>query len=651
MFYSPWWLFLGLGIGISESLRIDNQMIFDIVDFYSVTLLTVVYEEGYEHDLDYNLCQSGVVLCLGYSEQSLEEINNSLEVAIQNGDMKELFFIGTNNAELLRSLKHKIFTKGQVIFMHVNESDEVDGQGNLKIDNNIIFYGASSMENEIYMREKYRIGFAKEHGVITRLLGTWSTDSGLRVTKSPLWERRSDLSGVNLRTGILRWSPYANYIWDKDRKKLIGIKGYMGDIFSTLQSKLNFTHTLSIPEDGMFGTASRHNGSVVWNGLVGMLIRDEIDIQVTGLSWFRGRDMVMDYIMPVLSDRTVLIARVSHAQEVNVWVYLHIFTYDVWSTIILTLIVFSCYLFILHIIRHEAFVEQSIREGLLLFISAPVRQLIQIPYDLNPMHLSSKISIIAFAVGLYVLFAHYTCNLTASMVTTPQKVGIRSLDDATRLGYKIGVVEGSGSAGFLRKFMKGTEVNVEWLKSEESHYTSLLSHYLETEPNALIYSDYLSSLEIDGIYPIDIKETYKTVVGFSLQKNSPYSQLFNYHLQNMDEKGIIQRLQKKRIPKRDGTSKIDFPLSLGYNNLLFPFLVLISGCSVALVMASFERIIKPPNLEDNAVEIDNVTLMMRTDQAEDCKENALLAAKKRILELEMDRDKLQAEVWELRDKH
>ena len=142
MFY-PLWLFLVVGIGLTECFTMDNQLIKDVIDFYNVTLLTVVYEENVEHNLDYSLCQSGGVICLGYVEQSLETIIVSLEVAMHSGDLKGLFFIGTNNAKLMRALNHEVFTKGQVIFMHINESDNIDIQGNLRLDNHITFYAPS----------------------------------------------------------------------------------------------------------------------------------------------------------------------------------------------------------------------------------------------------------------------------------------------------------------------------------------------------------------------------------------------------------------------------------------------------------------------------------------------------------------------------
>ena len=152
--------------------------------------------------------------------------------------------------------------------MHINDSDRLDAHGVLRIDNHIIFYAPNGVGNKVKMLEKYRIGSGgRFHNVVTRLLGTWTMADGFKVMNSSLWERRSDLFGIILRIGVLTRAPFLEYVWDKNRKKIIGIKGSMVDIFSNLQNRLNLTTTLSIPEDGMYGTNKMiHRSGTDWWG-------------------------------------------------------------------------------------------------------------------------------------------------------------------------------------------------------------------------------------------------------------------------------------------------------------------------------------------------------------------------------------------------
>ena len=151
--------------------------------------------------------------------------------------------------------------------MHINDSDSLDGHGVLKIDIYIIFYAPNGVGHEVKILEKYRIGFGGFGNVVTRLLGTWTMADGFKIMNSSLWERRSDLFGIILRIGVLTRAPFLEYVWDKNRKKIIGIKGSMVDIFSNLQNRLNLTTTLSIPEDGMYGTNKMiHRSGTDWWG-------------------------------------------------------------------------------------------------------------------------------------------------------------------------------------------------------------------------------------------------------------------------------------------------------------------------------------------------------------------------------------------------
>ena len=225
-----------------------------------------MYDAIAEHNLDYSLCQNGVVVCLGYSEENLEAISTSLEVVMQSGDSTSLFFIGSISSRLLRTLNYGTFTK-QMVFMHINDSDSLDGHGVLKIDIYIIFYAPNGVGHEVKILEKYRIGFGGFGNVVTRLLGTWTMADGFKIMNSSLWERRSDLFGIILRIGVLTRAPFLECVWDKNRKKIIGIKGSMVDIFSNLQNRLNLTTTLSIPEDGMYGTNKMiHRSGTDWWG-------------------------------------------------------------------------------------------------------------------------------------------------------------------------------------------------------------------------------------------------------------------------------------------------------------------------------------------------------------------------------------------------
>ena len=104
------------------------------------------------------------------------------------------------------------------------------------------------------------------------------------------------------------------------------------DIFFQLQSLLNFTSEFITNKDKKFGTPLR-NGT--WNGLVKMLIDDEIDIAVTVLSITEARSSVIDFCEPLFIDSfTFFISQKDEGGEVNWFAYFKPLHMDSWTCII-----------------------------------------------------------------------------------------------------------------------------------------------------------------------------------------------------------------------------------------------------------------------------------------------------------------------------
>ena len=82
--------------------------------------------------------------------------------------------------------------------------------------------------------------------------------------------------------------------------------------------------------------------------------------------------------------------------------------------------------------------------------------------------------------------------------------------------------------------------------------------------------------------------------GFSRLKCGPqdseYKELFNHHLKELDEKGILYKMAKTYIPKQNNHGTILEAIPLGYDNVLFPCLIMLLGASSSLLLACVEKI-------------------------------------------------------------
>ena len=87
----------------------------------------------------------------------------------------------------------------------------------------------------------------------------------------------------------------------------------------------------------------------------------------------------------------------------------------------------------------------------------------------------------------------------------------------------------------------------------------------------------------------------------AFQKDSPYHGLFNYYIKRMKQDGSLDKFVKsyENLPQvcPDNTG-----MPLGFNNLMFPFLVMVSGCLISLIVVMIEyihRVINPVNPKGN----------------------------------------------------
>ena len=146
-------------------------------------------------------------------------------------------------------------------------------QLNLRLDTNIIF--CKEEEATLKLFESYAI---KRGPVITRQIGQWNSSSGLQITSPVLWERRSDLMRTQLTDNILPYSIVTQFDLNEEGE-IIKQRGILQDLFTTLQSRLNFTAKAVSPPDGKWGNV-KDDGT--WSGMIGELINHRTDICTSG---------------------------------------------------------------------------------------------------------------------------------------------------------------------------------------------------------------------------------------------------------------------------------------------------------------------------------------------------------------------------------
>ena len=82
------------------------------------------------------------------------------------------------------------------------------------------------------------------------------------------------------------------------------------------------------------------------------------------------------------------------------------------------------------------------------------------------------------------------------------------------------------------------------------------------------------------------------IVTLGLQKDSEFSQVFNYYILKEFETGYLKRIYRKY--HTDLFTKENYemmePQPLGFNNVMFCFILMVLGISLAIIRATFELI-------------------------------------------------------------
>ncbi len=130
-----------------------------------------------------------------------------------------------------------------------------------------------STGNDTYvtLHESYRV---KGGPATVARFGTWTEEAGLSVPDPDTWgRRRADLRGATLVDTVLPWEPFTFVISEEEEGGGMRVDGLMPEIFSALQSTLNFSVVLTSPEDKEWGVREGgeegEDGGVRWTGMIG----------------------------------------------------------------------------------------------------------------------------------------------------------------------------------------------------------------------------------------------------------------------------------------------------------------------------------------------------------------------------------------------
>lgn len=300
--------------------------------------------------------------------------------------------------------------------------------------------------------------FFRNGPLIEQEIGTWSQDKGLMIYEPDMWQRRSNLHGATIRFTSINY-PVLNteFIYDNN-ENIIDAKGYLIDLLNMLKDNCNFTSTITYTIDGKFG-GENEDGS--WNGMVGMVKRDEADVVMTTLTLTNARKAVIDYTIPLFWEYMTLIAPKGQKLQVDYLVFLKIFPLYVYGMIFGAIFLFAVVFYLIGLSGIDNLHKQpdSERFGFTNSIGISMMFLMQLGYQISTKAMSTKVIYYTASVSMFCFYSYFACDLTARMTAGPAATPIRNFQDVIDGGYQVVTRPDTSNHRMLRDSEPGTAMH------------------------------------------------------------------------------------------------------------------------------------------------------------------------------------------------
>ena len=388
------------------------------------------------------------------------------------GDFTMVVFINDGHRKLLDQLINdlKLFNKG--LRGLISEFDKtMDFSFTLHLDTQLYIYAPEG--ETIILKEAYGVNGNTK----VETIGTWKESTGLIVPTPSIWERRSNLEGRSIRVATMSFPPMQNLYYDTSGQSIIGCGGLFLDPINILACKLNFTVNFILPSDGTWGALTK-NGT--WTGMIGMLIKDEVDIAAADLSATEARQRVVEFSSAIAEEVVTLVAAPSGETEANSWIYFEIFPYSVWYLCCGMMLILSTFFYMVDStginVLHGQFDSEkfSFMNGMglsLMFFR-------QIYYNVNIKCKSTKLLFILSALSTYLLYIHYVAYLTAASTHTKTNK-ISSFWDVISGEYQVSVWKYGVFHDLLRYAKRGTAMGEVYHKTMKNRPSAFIESIVD----------------------------------------------------------------------------------------------------------------------------------------------------------------------------
>ena len=400
------------------------------------------------------------------------------------------------------------------------------------------------LKNGLVIEEVYSVDYMMEQ--LVKNIGGWNQTNGLVLNPLPLFERRKDFLGYQIKAEAMAEPPYVIVNMSNlelGLEKQIG--GILGEIWhDNLEKTMNFTTLIRPTPDKLWGSQTS-NGS--WNGMINGIIQNRSQVGLSYFYWSLSRASVVDFSQPLtteianmfIKDPNKVISWTTYIQPFDVYVWICIFILFLLMVICLTM----TYIF---------GPEKDLNPGSFEFqnsFTIIIGSLVGQGSWLDPKSMSTKIVLLTSFLFAVVLITSFSAKLVSFSTVT--KLPFKGLDDTLRKGYSIGSVKGSLYPKVISAL---SSTAAEIIRRDPACLVDSIEAGLakaKKEKYAFVWAtDAVKDTNMNNCNLIIIPEPiHSAYTSIAWSKNFSHQHFFNYFINKMKETGQLDRIVQKWLNK------------------------------------------------------------------------------------------------------
>ncbi|XP_046338468.2 glutamate receptor ionotropic, delta-2-like [Haliotis rufescens] len=405
------------------------------------------------------------------------------------------------------------------------------------------------------------------------------------------------LNGRKLKIGILEWQNFCKKS-DCSTNGSIVYTHVCKDLFDSLAEYLNFTYELIEPPDKSWGELSE-----TWNGLLGMVARNGIDLSGIpyGITLKRSKAFAFSYIM-YQYECEVVHKKLSNND--NHWMLLvSVFKWEVYVCGLLTM----AWCIGLYTLLERYSVGEHFEAGEIPACppstSDSVMTAVLVPLRQGSLHLprasSGRIFYTSWVWFCIIIVAVYTGNLVAIISVVKENIPFNTIKElAENDDFKIIIAKGTSYVD-IYKYSNDSVSKKIWTKVLDARSADIRNSLDEDlHIKMLLQSSYYAyitgSTETNGIEKMvfNLRKMKCSIGPYFLSlpfpANSPLAELFSDKLMRLYDNGMLEAWARKwSSTKREedvpAMTKVDM------SNMRSAWTMCVSGITVAITILGIER--------------------------------------------------------------